>query len=1081
MPTRPTRSARLAAAVSSALAVQFGALVVGGLAVVAPAYAQETTTQITGVVADADGNVVPNAKVVVTHGPTGVSRETQTNEAGRFVASGLRPGGPYTIRVDGEGFEPRTLENVVTQLGVPAVANVALKPVEVLAEVTVSGTRAVQSGVLAEFDRDLIANSPTINRDIKDIVRLDPIISLDPANVNAISIGGQNNRFNSLNVDGIEQNDDFGLNNSGYATNRSPVSLDAIDQIAVLTAPWDVQYSGFLGGTINVVTKSGTNEFDGSAYYFYGDDSLAGDKSDGLDINIEYNEKTYGATLGGPILRDRLFFFLGYEKFEREQPVDFGPNGGPISSVIPQVSQAEYDRIRGIGQRVYNFDILPYATSVPEEAERIIGNLDWQITDDHRARLSYQRTEDFDTTGFIDNPALRRLNSTSYAYERGYKLDQYVAQVFSSWTDALSTEFRYAIKEVANRQEPLNGNDFAEMRVFGLVPPPGVTGTGELRLGPDGPRHANVLTNDQDQARFRVEYLLGNHTLSGGIEWEQTDVFNLFVNGANGVYSFNSVADFEARRAASLTYTNARSNVATDAAAKFKYATTSFYFQDRWQMRDDFLLTAGVRYERYSSDDRPNENAAFAGRYGFSNTETYDGRELILPRIGFEWQLADRTFLSGGAGLFGGGTPNVWLSNSYSNDGVTVLQQQINRPTSGIESRLDNVNGFDLPAAVLTAHANLPPGVGTVNAIDPDFDIPSSWRYVLSLNHEANLWKLGDGWNLGAEVQFTQVKDAVVWRDLRLVQIGTLQDGRPRYGFRPSDPQTSARGIGVQDLLLTNVNEGQAMTLTFDVGKAWDTRAGLFDLYLGYAYMDAEEVSPATSSIAASNWNNVATSNVNDPAVATSNYEIKHRFPLRLSWRKAFWGENETAVNLFVERRSGRPYSYTFATSSTAFSVFGDRAQQVGGGGGDISRQLFYVPLNQSDVQIDAATWAALDAYIVANGLDKYRGQIAPRNSFRSPWVTTADLQLRQEIPSFFEGHKAVVTLDILNFANLLNDDWGRFEQVAFPATVPVIQVTGVNAAGRYIYTGPVRDKVLSVQPRAQSVWRMQLGFRYQF
>ncbi len=1050
------------------------------------AEAQETTAQITGVVQSSDGAPIGGARVTITHVPTGSAQTVQTNVQGRFVFAGLRPGGPYTVRVEAEGYEPASAEDQFTRIAQPLALNVALQPT--LQEVVVAGTRRQELGVSSRFDSEQIANLPTINRDIKDIVRADALASLDPANVFALSIAGQNNRFNSLTVDGVRQNDDFGLNQSGYATNRTPVALDAIDQLSLLVSPWDVQYSGFTGGSINVVTKSGTNDFRGSAYYYYGDDGLAGSRSENTPIRLAFEEKTYGATLGGPIFRDRLFFFVSYEQLTRTTPVDFGPAGSSFGSVVAPVTTTLYEQLRTTARQVYNFDPGEYLASVPEEAERILANLDWTLSDAHRARLSFQRTEDFDTTGFTTSATtagVPRLNAPSLWYERGYKLDQVVAQLFSTWTDALSTELRIARKKVANRQEPLGGLAIGEFRVQGFNGAPGPTG--EVFFGPDGPRHANVLRNETDQIRLRAQYLLGDHTLSAGIEWEKLDVFNLFVNGSRGVFTFPSLAALQARTPSQLSYTNAITNNARDAAAVFDYSTTSLYLQDRWQLTPDFLLNLGLRYERISSSDRPRTNPAFLSRYGFANNETYDGRDLLLPRLGFEWQITPRTTVTGGVGLFGGGSPNVWLSNSYSNDGVTVANVVITPTATAIpqavrDAALTNATG-QIPLAVQQYLATLQ-GTGTVNAVDPAFDLPSSWRYQFGVKQRADLPWLGEDWNLSATVTYTDVVDAVLWKDLRLIQIGTLPDGRPRYGFRATDPVTApGRGLATQDLVLTNATDGKSLALTLEAEKSWETRAGTFDLSVAYAYTDATDVSPATSSIAASNWNNLTVSDVNNPREAVSNYEIKHRFPLRLSWRKALFGDYETAANLFVERRSGRPYSYVFASSSNAFAVFGDRFQQTGGGGGNGARQLFYVPRDQNDVILAGGlTWAALDAFIVNEGLDRFRGQITPRNGFSSPWVTTADLQLRQELPGFWSGHKAVVTFDILNVANLINKEWGRFEQVSFPFAVPVVQVTGVDAAtNRYIYSGAVGSRNLSLSPVAQSVWRMQLGVRYQF
>ncbi len=1110
------RSARLAAAVSSVLSAP---VLLGGAAVLGfvpgLAHAQETTAQILGTVTSADGTALANAKVTITHVPSGTKSTSTTNDAGRFGAGGVRVGGPFRVEVQASGYESRTVDNVFTSLGRPFTLGVALKALEVVGEVEVSATREseAQFGVTAAFSAREIQNSPSINRDLKDVVRNDPAIYLDPQNGNAISIAGQNNRFNSLTVDGVKQNDDFGLNGSGYATNRSPISLDAVQSLSVLTSPYDTQYSGFQGGAINVVTKSGTNDFHGSAYYYYNDDSMAGSKTkdrSGLTpyktIRLAFEEKSYGATFGGPIIQDKLFFFANYEKFERTAPVPVGPAGSALPAQLLAPTQAEYDSVVAAAKSTYNYDPLAIPVSVPEESEKVLVNLDWNINDNHRVRYSYQRTEDFDATGFTTSATTRTFASPSQWYERGYKLDQQVVQVFSNWSDALSTEFKYAKKKVANRQAPLGGDTFAQMTINGFA------NGGAVVIGPDISRHANKLRNETEQFKFKANYLLGDHTLSAGLERDSLDVFNIFVQNAQGSYVFNNLADFTNRVAASFTYTNSvlsNPNNPDDAAAIFGFTNTALYLQDRWQVTDDLLVTYGVRAERFSSGDAPRSNPGFLSRYGYASNDTLDGRKLISPRLGFEWNWSEDTQVHGGIGLFGGGTPNVWISNSYSNDGVVLASQSISASTSPTAvltalqtAALRGFNGFDIPAAVQTQQTTLA-GAGTVNALDPNFKIPSSWKYTLGVDHETDILGFGKDWKLSAELQYTKVKNAVLWQDLRLVPIGTLQDGRVRYGYRATDPAyigstSQTRNSGINDLVLTNTNQGKSSVLSLEAAKTWDTGVGKFDFSLGYAYTRAKDVSPATSSVALSNWDNMATSDVNNPELATSNYEVRHRFPLRLSWRKAIFGDNETAVNLFVERRAGLPFSFTFAGTASgltgnnadlaAVTVFGDPRQD------NRFRQLFYVPNGPTDVLFSSATstglnWALLDSWITANGLDKYRGKIAPRNAFRSPWLTTADLQLRQELPGFGEGHKGVLTIDILNVANMLNKKWGNYGQVGFPYTVAPVGVEGIDAAtGKYIYRGlsntagtGIGNVALNANPPQQSLWRIQVGLRYEF
>ncbi len=520
--------------------------------------------------------------------------------------------------------------------------------------------------------------------------------------------------------------------------------------------------------------------------------------------------------------------------------------------------------------------------------------------------------------------------------------------------------------------------------------------------------------------------------------------------------------------------------------------------QDEWQATADLKIQAGVRFDIFSSSDQPLLNENFTGRYGFNNQSTLDGRDLVMPRIGFNWQWTPETTVYGGFGLFGGGTPNVWISNSFSNDGVTVVRTDIARGTGNpLEASLDGGNGFDIPQDVLDFLATQR-NDGPVNAIDPDFNVPSQYRWNLGLNHTLP-WDI----ELSADLIYSRVKDEVLWQDIRLQQVGTAPDGRPIYGPRPDGRSSSS----IQDFLLTNTREGEQTVFSIDASKTWRTSTGRFDAYLGYGHQDVKDVNPGTSSTASSNWDNVAVSDPNDPGLETSNYEIEHRFTSSFAWRKAFFGDYETSIALIGERRSGRPYSYTFGAGSL---IWGDPRQA------SRQRHLFYVP--DGDVIFEGACTAGevgvvagcaaegafsaasaaaaqfatdMNTYVEEQGLAKFRGRIVPRNSHTSPWVSVLDLRFAQELP-IFRKTRGIITFDIENFANLIDNSWGQLRQVSFPYVTPVADAVRIATAGCpggaascYVYrprsgqTGPVKPfNTVSTLP---SVWRMQLGFRIEF
>ncbi|MEX1994925.1 MAG: carboxypeptidase regulatory-like domain-containing protein [Steroidobacteraceae bacterium] len=1110
------RSVRLAAAVSSILsapAIAMGAGLVIALAATPRAEAQETTGQVTGFVVGADGQPVAGAQVEILHVPSGTTANTTTNASGQFSATGLRVGGPYRVTAKSEGNQDAVVEELYTRLAQRSSVTLVTQPIVQLAGVEVTGAseRDVTIGASSRFGAQDVNRLPSISRDIKDIVRLDPKAWVDPTNSDALEIAGVNNRYNSITIDGVRQSDDFGLNNNGYPTQRSPLSIDAIEAVSILTAPFSVEYGHFRGSTINVVTKSGTNEFSGSAFYYTFDDSLVGDKSKDRDVSFaEFEEETVGATFGGPIIKDKLFFFGSYEKLERTDPQDFGPAGSGFPVEIANISQADYDRILQISQDVYGWDAGTAFDQLLEEDEKVLLKIDWNINDSHRASFAYQHTEG---NGVVptDNSTFApgSLGTPSHWYNRSVEMDSYSLQLFSDWNEYFSTEFKAARKEIVTGQVPLFGTAFSAMRIT-------TTDGGRVWIGPDFSRHANALTNDLDLFKLKGNVFLGDHTLTVGLERESLDIFNLFVQAARGEYIFTSIDNFENQIAESLFYQNAFTNDANDAAATFGYDVTSFYVQDEWQATQDLKIQAGVRLDKFSGSDEPLFSQNFTNRYGFTNQATLDGRDLIQPRIGFNWQWRPETTIYGGWGLFGGGTPNVWVSNSFTNNGVIIASQRIDQTTAQPyrDQALLDVDGFNIAPEVQAVHETLQ-GDGPTNVTDPNFKIPSQYRWNLGIKHTLP-WEI----EMSADVVLSRVKDEVLWQDIRLVQTGTAPDGRPIYTRRslacPGTCPPDNRGATVQDLMLTNTGEGEGTVFAIDFAKTWRTRAGRFDAYFAYGYQDIKDVNSGTSSTASSNWDSFAVSDPNDPGLETSNYEIEHQFKGALTWRKAFFGDHETSIALVGERRAGRPFSFVFGNTA-AGGIWGDPRQ----GGNARQRHLFYVPNEPGmagaaiyEVLCSAADVTAMvpgcastasvnagrstqfeadtEAYIQRHELDKYRGRIVPRNSHRSPWFTSLDLRLSQELPIWSDKLRGVLTLDVENFANMINSDWGQLRQVGFFYAVPVLDVNRIATTGCpggssscYVFR-PRGSAGVPAEPTPTfsalpSVWRVQLGFRIEF
>lgn len=1087
------------------------------------AYAQETTGKIRGVV-EGDGVGVGGATITVTHVPSGTTATTVADEDGFFNVYGLRVGGPYTVTATSGGQTSTvTVRNV--GLGDSSLISVPLGGGTGVSAVTITAAAANNANYNNSigFSEGDIASMPSVNRDLKDTVRVDPFVELDIANLKAMVVGGVSNRYNSITIDGVKQNDDFGLNNgTGTPTQRSPLSLEAVAAVSVNTAPFSVTYNDFLGANLNAVTKSGTNDFHFSVY-----GETIGVRRFNFDSTT--NERTWGATLGGPIWRDHLFFFLSYEKYDTTNPFPSGPVGSGRPLEITETTQAQVDTITTNLNTIYgfNYDVnnpLNGAGGLAAVDEKYFARVDWNITDDHRLSLTYQDTYgDRQVEGIrASNTVTRLLPLRSHYYTLSDQLTTYTAQLNSSWTPNLSTEIALSYKEVVRGQVPNagcatgptgTGDETCEFGQFTIY----VTSNTTINAGPDNSRHANELANNTTGGIFRLRYNAGDHALLFGFEVSKLEVFNLFFQNTEAVYTFRpssatnglpagntGLDNFLIRRPSQVSYSNAIVDAngdgfrnELDLAAAFGYKQWSWYAQDEWHVTDDLDLLFGLRYVRYTSDDVPVANSFFNARYGFTNALNIDGKSELLPRFGFRWTMNDWRF-SGGVGLFSGGQPNVWLSNNYSTSGVlgvnvfcdleTVGHNTSTCPSSVADALLGAPipanAGFDVPAALealldpsLPAIDNLK-RAANVNAQDPDFKLPSSWKLSLSASTQA--WD----WNFGIDFLYTRVNEAVTWVDLRggLTPVATAPDGRPIY--RNRSQRAAFIGVsgsdGGSDLMITNTNQGWSRSFALSMYRSFDNG---IDFRISQTWNRAMDVNGGMSTTASSSYGNNAVRDPVNPGLSTSVYEIRYSTKVSITWTKEFFGDYKTQITLFGERRSGNPYSLVFrpvtstgSTSNASVDQFGD----VFGG-----RQLLYAPtVAQSYVPpaTGFGTRTASDGVIVAfenqlgsctavpggtsydavlpsnfcqtasSTAQQFRnflattdlplGQIAERNSERSPYVTRFDLHFSQEIPAFFPGGARLrLYVDLENIGNMLNKNWGVLEQVDFAYLAPVVDV----------------------------------------
>lgn len=1024
------------------------------------AMAQETSSAMEGRILTPTGTPAAGTSVTVIHEPTGTAREVIVGANGTFNLRGLRVGGPYRIVIDSDKFQDTTVSDVFINLGEAYGVNLTLEDASDIEVISVSGsslssTAFGATGPQTVFNLEALENTPAINRSIGDIVRVDPRVFVDESFNDSISCGGASPRNNSLTLDGIRMNDNFGLNSNGFPTERMPFSYDAIQQVAVELAPFDVEYGGFTACNINAVTKSGTNEIHGGVFFDYTSDSFRGDETASQERdNGDYTEKRYGFNVGLPLIKDSLFLFAAYEKLEGVQLYDYNALGN-------RVQQDDISQVSEIAQRVYGYDVGGTPGSAPVEDEKLLVKLDWNINADHRASLVYNWNDGFSVSQ--SDGGSSNLSLSNHFYERGAELTTIVGSLYSNWSDDFTTELRIGHTDLDNRQQSLDAaSGFGEAQIR-------TSSGGTIFIGPDDSRQSNDLNYEVFNFKLAGTYFLGDHEITAGVEYEETDVFNLFMQHTVGEYRFNSISDFEQGLVNRIYYNNsAGTNNPADAGASFAFDVTTFYIQDEFYLTDDLKIMAGLRYDTYGSDDRPTLNQNFTDRYGFANTANVDGIDLLQPRFGFTYTINEDLELRGGLGLYSGGNPNVWISNAYSNDGVTNIGvREFNIPgfTAGTTSLFDlALTGegnpiYNVPQALFdeVANTSLIDGDGNTNATSPDFEIPSEWKYAFGATYIAP----GE-YVINADVIYTDRQDSAIVRDANIVDNGaTLFDGRTAYDILNPRRETS-------DFILGNVTQGDGSSVVFSVGvsKDWDNG---FDAALSYAYVDAEDANPMTSAVAFSNYANFATSDPNNPTPATSDYAVGNRFNFSLGYTAEFFDGYQTRFNLFATANEGKPYSYVFSTDRNLADPFP--------WDGISGRQLVYIPeINDPNVVFaDESTETAFNRWVDANGFE--RGEILARNSESADWWFKADVRISQELPGFYEGHSASAFLVIENLTNLINDQWGDFRQGSFGGDEVI--TASVNDAGQFVYSDFARPEQSLV--RGPSLWEIRVGVNYRF
>ena len=1106
-----------------------------------------TTSSLTGVVVDGAGPII-GATVKATHVPTGTISGGITNSSGRFSLINLRAGGPYTLEVSYIGYQTYTKEDIRLTLGQTLDLSVALVEEGVTTEeIVISAGKGdifdgKRTGTETNISSQQIRTLPTINRSLGDITRLTPQATVEGNG--AISIAGSNNRYNNISIDGAVSNDVFGLGATGTPGGQTnsrngtqtaqPISLDAIEELQIVIAPYDVRQGGFTGGGINAVTRSGSNEFSGSVYGFIREKGLTGKlnrtRSDGspfirqFDGPFSYYQT--GFRLGGYIVKNKLFFFVNAEITESEEPrflLPGDPSRATLNDEEGVQSLQEFVNVLSVTWPTIDPNIAPFTDVNGFKAytnkftnQKFLAKLDWNIDDNHRLsfRHSYVRSRKQEAPS---------NSSTSFSFAGTGQdfvsvTNSTVAELNSTFGSKISNKARLVVQFINDDRDPL-GDPYPNI-VFqaGQFAGAGVT------MGSEPFSMINLL--NQTNLAFTNDFSLfsGKHTFTFGTHNEYFRFENRFIRNAFGSYFVTDSASFAANRTISsnnyrVSYVNPSLGLPDDWGPEFGAFQFGIYAQDEWAVSKRLNLVIGIRADLPVFPDKPGDNPVFNENplfdtLGVATNRLPKSRVLLAPRVGFTYDVlgTKELQLRGGFGLFTGRVPFVWISNQFGNTGIELVRFE-NIGSNGLvpfrnipgQPRLGafTIEQFNEYNSGVSGFTPLNPNTTEINVTSDDFRFPQVFRTNLGVDYKLPV----GGLIATVDFLFTRTLNNIHYTDLNIggptgrytTFTGTasgrtfnLVDNRPVY-FSRRDP-----GNFTNVILLSNTSRGYGYNGTIQLQRPFDNT---FGASVAYTFGRSTSVNDGTSAQAISNWrftpNVTGVNQLNEEPSTTSNFQVDHRVVASVTGSFK-WGQRfRTTLTLFYQSQSGQPFSYLYRNPMNG-DANGD---DVGGNEND----LIFIPADATQINLVVASdnnsrpwsvqeqWDALNAFIESDPyLRKHRGQYMERNGARTPWQHQLDFSLRQDIEVTVVGkpHTVQFLLDIFNVANLLNEEWGRDFFVS-NNSYQLIDFVGIDSAGFPSFsaipqTGDNNGTVpLDNEPwnssSSGSIWQMQLGLRYSF
>lgn len=1041
---------------------------------------QVTTSGISGKVT-AEGELLIGATVQAVHEPSGTTYGTVTNADGRYSLQGMRTGGPYTVEVSYVGFQKAVYKNITLQLGETYLLDVKLTESLSLDEVVVTASKAAlfnsqKTGAAQNFNQSQIQATPSVSRSIFDVTKMNP---LGVNTASGMSFAGSSNKYNSFQIDGITNNDVFGLSSSGTnggQAGANPISLEAIEEIQVVIAPYDVRQGGFTGGGINAITKSGTNTFHGSAYWYYNNENFYG-KTPGKDAKErkklgDQSSATYGFTLGGPIVKDKLFFFANYERVKETYP-----SSNNIGSTESNLDVKEVDQIvNKISQLTGGYNAGGYGPQdIDTYSNKILTRLDWNINEQNKFTVRYS---------FLDGRKMVFSNSVSSAKlnDNGYfmnnKTHSLVSELNTQFTPSWSNEFRFGWTNVRDYRDPI-GQPLPNITINNLINNGDPTKKSSLELGTERNSAANALDQDIFTLEDNLIWNKGNHTITLGTHNEFFHMKNLYITNIYGSYVYNSLDDFLTVGTANevlpnsyeYSYSNEKITGTDRWAPVFGAAQLGFYAQDEWKVTNRFSMTYGLRLDIPLLFDKPRANEVFnsstvATSMGLATDQMPTTKVLWSPRVGFRWSLnEDRTtLLRGGAGIFTGRVPFVWISNSFGNAGVemvrTAYSSSLGNYPSDFKFNIDPNKQYKDP------NAKVP--TSEVDVMAKNFRFPSVFRANLAVEQ-----MLPFGIRGTLEGLYSKTLNNILYENINYQWKGeTLNNGgddRPVYEKQDNH--------FTQVMLLKNTSKGYTFNITTKLEKSFDF--GL-NAMIAYTYGQAKSLNDGNSSQAYSGWKYNATyyGDMN-PELTWSMFDVRNRVIGSVSYRKEYAKHFATTVSLFYNGQTGGRYSLLDYTDLNKDGYRNDLMYVPTDA--ELEKMVF-TDINSNNNTVTAAEQKdALIKWIEGNDeLRKSKGTHIKRNQMTLPFEHHFDFHFAQDFFVDIAGQRNTIQLnfDIINVGNLLNKKWGMYYQTnsGYDLT-PLTTKIGTNGATYQFYD----PGEMYTNTNITSRWHAQVGLKYIF